>query len=253
MLKNLTLSLQLLKQFTHEKNSWGVRELAKELEANPTVVFRILETMKNNGFMVQNPVTKKYSLGVIFLELGTVMKAGINLEKLIRPLLEEMCRISTESVFLTTIDGEECVTLMAVEPVNRVKASAFEGSRAPLYAGASYRAILAFQDDGFIERILDKGVVRFTSLTLTDKQHYWDEIRKVREKGVAISYGEYTPDVIAVAVPIKDASGAVTASLTVSGPTYRFSEERQQEAIALLRQKQPEIENMLFRFNIFLA
>lgn len=253
MLKNLSLSLHLLKKFSHEKKSWGVRELAKELGVNHTVIFRILETMRENDFLVQNPETKKYSLGVVFLELGTITKAGLGLDELIRPVLAELCQVLSESVFLTTIDGDECITLMVVEPPNRVKVSAFEGSRSPLYAGASYRSILAFQPDEFIEEILHKGIIQFTSNTLTEPEAYWKEIRKIRTEGYAISCGEYTPDVIAIAVPLLDPSRRVTASITVSCPAYRFSEELKSRMVEQLFQKKAVLEEVLSKFGIYFS
>ena len=67
-----------------------------------------------------------------------------------------------ESVFLTGLDGDEALTLDAMEPDNKVKYSVSLGSRVPLYAGASYRAILAFMPPEKIDNILSGTLQAYT-------------------------------------------------------------------------------------------
>lgn len=234
-----------MKCFTAKKPVWGIRELARELNQSHTKIFRILETMKEEGFAVQHPETKKYSLGTPYIELGNVAKEQFNVEKGLRPYLIELRDKLNESIFFTVISGHQGRTLIAVDSQQGVKHTAFEGSIEPLYAGASYRTILAYQEELFIKEVLDEEMIPYTDKTILDKKIHYQKLAEAKQQGYAISYGEYTQDVCAIAFPIRDASEKVRASLTISGPIYRISEEKQQEALVAGKAVQEKIETML--------
>lgn len=253
MLKTLNLAIEVLQMFTKKKPEWGGRELANELGINHTKIYRILETLDNNNFLSKDPNTKRYSLGLAVWELGMVMYDGLNVKELIRPILDELCDETGESVFLTILDQEEAVTLEAVEPTNKVKFSVSTGSRAPLYVGASYRSILAYMPQASIDRILDpKKLKQYTGNTMADADKLQSELHTIRNQGWAISQGEYTEDVIAIAVPLFDRH-RIIGSITVSGPVYRMTDEKVDLYLPLLKRASDEIADIIKRYQLTLV
>jgi DNA-binding IclR family transcriptional regulator len=249
MLKTLDLALKVLMMFTRERPVWGGRELANELGLNHTNIYRILETLEKNRFISKDKVTKKYSLGYAPWELGMIMYERLNVNKLIRPILNKLKDETGESTFLMILDRNEAVTLEVLEPENKVKFSVSTGSRAPLYVGASYRSILAFLPDEMIESIIDDGLVKYTKTTMTNPDELRAELKKIKELGWAQSQGEYTADVIAVAVPLFDGE-EIIGSVTVSGPTYRMSEEKIQEYLTQLKKARDTISNVIQSYQL---
>ncbi|OUM90089.1 MAG: IclR family transcriptional regulator [Caldibacillus debilis] len=249
MLKTLNAALKVLKMFTREKPVWGGRELANELNMNHTNVYRILETLEKNGFVKKDKVTKKYSLGYAVWELGMIMYDSLHSRDLIRPLLEELRDQTGESVFLIVLDNKEAVTLEVVEPENKVKFSVSAGSRAPLYVGASYRSILAFTSEEFIESVISDGLTKYTDRTMTDPDELRKELKKIRKQGWAISQGEYTEEVIAIAVPLFS-NDEVIGSITVSGPVYRMTEEKIEAYLPLLMETRDKVANTIQRYQL---
>lgn len=250
MLKTLTLGLDVLKMFTREKTEWGGRELAHELQMNHTKIYRILETLDNNNFLSKDPKTKKYKLGFATWELGMIMYEGLNVGQLIRPILKQLSDQTGESVFLTILDQQEAVTLEVIEPTNKVKFTVSAGSRAPLYVGASYRAILAYMPEDSVEKILDpQSLKKYTENTLIDPYEIKEDLTKIQEQGWAISQGEYTEDVIAIAVPLFD-HHEIIGSITVSGPTYRMNDEKIAKYPSLVRKTRDEVADMIARYQL---
>ena len=249
MLKTVNLALVILRMFTREKPVWGGRELANEMELNHTNVYRILETLERNGFVTKDPVTKQYSLGFVVWELGTIFYDELNVSNLINPILEQLSDSTGESVFLTILDKEEALTLAVIEPKNKVKFSVSAGSRAPLYVGASYRSILAFMPEDSIERVINGELVQYTSRTMTNTADLQNELATIRKKGFAESQGEYTPDVVAVAVPLL-INDTVIGSITVAGPSYRMNDEEKKAALPQLLETRDEIIDVITRFNL---
>lgn len=251
MLKTLDLALKIIKMFTKEKMEWGGRELANELKMDHAKIYRILETFEANNFVSKDPVTKKYTLGYSVLELGMIKYESLNLKELISPILERLSNDTGESTFLTALYKEEGVTLEAIEPKNKVKFSVSVGSRAPLYVGASYRSILAFMPEEYINDYLEKTELKsYTDRTMTDPKKLIAELKRINQDGWAISHGEYTPDIIAIAVPLFDKAKGVIGSITVSGPAYRMSDEKINEFLILLRKTRDEVTDIIEKYQL---
>lgn len=247
MLKTLSQSLDILRMFTKEKPTWGGRELASELNQNHTKIYRILETLEKHRFLIKNKETKKYSLGFAVWELGHTASENFHIKELIHPILKKVSEHTNESAFLTILDGEEGLTFDAVEAQATVRFSVSIGSRTPLYAGASYRSILAHLSTEFIDHYLNKELTQFTAKTMVNPAAIRADLQQIRERGYAMSEGEYTADVVAVAVPIFH-KNTIFGSLTISGPRYRINHEQ----IELFKQEltgaRNELQNVFERY-----
>lgn len=250
MLKTVDQSLKILSYFTKEKPHWGARELAKETGMNHATVYRILATFESNRFLVKDVETKKYSLGFRLWELGLLMYDNLNLAKLIRPILKQLMVDTGESIFLTGLDRNEALTLDAMEPDNKVRYSVSVGSRVPLYAGASYRSIMAFMPEEKIEEILNGELKAHTPHSITDPDVLRRKLVEIRENGWAISNGEYTKDVTAIAVPLFDQNEKVFASLTVAGPNYRFTENDIERNLVLLKRARDKVTTVMQKYQL---
>ncbi len=249
MLKTVNLALEVLRMFTKSKPVWGGRELAHEMELNHTNIYRILETLERNGFVSKDPITKQYSLGSVVWELGTVFYDGLNISNLINPILEKLSEKTGESVFLTVLDKGEAVTMIVIEPKNKVKFSVSAGSRAPLYVGASYRSILAYMSEESREKVITGELVKYTGNTMTDSADLRNELSLIRKNGWAESKGEYTPDVVALAVPLL-VDSTIIGSITVAGPSYRMEDEQKSNALPLLHETRDEVVEVITRYKL---
>lgn len=247
MLKTLSLSLEVLKMFTKDKPTWGGRELAAELNENHTKIYRILETLEKHKFLMKNKETKKYSLGFAVWELGNTISEKFNIKEVIRPILDKVSQNTKESVFLTILDGEEGLTFDAVEANTTVRFSVSIGSRTPLYSGASYRSILAHLPEEYINSYLEKKFIKYTEKTMVDPDVIRADLIEIRKNGYAVSEGEFTEDVIAVAIPIFHKE-SVIASLTVSGPKYRIEDDHIQLFITELMNARKELDKAIEQY-----
>ncbi|MET4562028.1 DNA-binding IclR family transcriptional regulator [Lysinibacillus parviboronicapiens] len=250
MLKTLNLSIAVLKMFTKEKPTWGGRELAMEMNINHTNLYRILETFENNGFITKDPITKKYSLGIALWEIGMNMYDSLNIDQLCLPTLEKLKDTTGETAIFTVLHGLEALTLLKAEPLNKVKFSVSKGSRTPLYVGASYRSMLAYLSEEQISQVIDVPLVAYTTNTLTDATKIRAELAAIRECGYATSNSEYTVDVLALAMPVFNSEEQVVGSITVSGPTYRFTKQRMPEVLQPLTAAKHEIEGIIRKYHL---
>ncbi|MEV5439927.1 IclR family transcriptional regulator [Streptomyces sp. NPDC052682] len=94
------------------------------------------------------------------------------------------------------------------------------GDEQPLWAGASSKILLRDAPDALLRRVAQaspKGETYMTQLRTMAQE--------AARRGYAVSSSEWDEGLTAVAVPLTGPQGAVTASLSVSGPDHRFPYE----------------------------
>lgn len=121
MLKTLDNAIQVLNCFTAQKKAWGVRELARELDVSHTAVNRIVKTYERNGFLTQDAETKKYQLGLKFIEFSQIIRERMSITEDILPIMEKIAAKTKESIFLTWKENNDGVTLAIAESEERIK------------------------------------------------------------------------------------------------------------------------------------
>jgi len=83
-------------------------------------------------------------------------------------------------------------------------------------------------------RILELGMPRYTNNTLLSPDAFFENMRSTLERGFAISDQEYEDGINAVAAPIFFGSNQPVGSISVAGPSYRFTRERVIEIGAMI-------------------
>jgi DNA-binding IclR family transcriptional regulator len=110
---------------------------------------------------------------------------------------------------------------------------------------SSGKALLAYLPQQRLERILAKGLPRFTERTITDPVRLREELRRIRQQGYAVAQEELEVGLSAVAAPIWNHEGEVVAAVSVSGPSFRLSSEEIPELVELTRHITNEISHRL--------
>jgi IclR family KDG regulon transcriptional repressor len=222
--KSLVRAVAILDCFSPDRPEWGVREIARQLKMSTSTVGRLLATMYSLGVLSQDPVTRRYRIGSKVLSWGVVHASGSGLREKARPMLEELHRLTQETVNLYVLDQSERVCVECIESPQRVRVIVHVGERMPLHAGSAGKAILAFAPPQLIKQIIAQPLERMTDNTITNRKKLLEELESIRRCGYAVSHGERFADALGLAAPIFDASGRVVAALNVAGPVMRFTD-----------------------------
>lgn len=215
--------------------SLGVTEVADELALSKAVVHRILTTLRTKGFVELDDDTRRYELGPSALTLGLSLLDRLDVQDLARDALRELSLRTNETATLSVRAGWDRVYVDQVTPDRDIKMVVQLGSRHPLHAGASSKALLAFLSDELRQAWLDRGALeRVTPSTTTSKKQLKAELATIRERGYAVSLGERQEGAGSVAAPIMMHDGKVAGVVSVCGPVERFRDEVEACAADLL-------------------
>jgi DNA-binding IclR family transcriptional regulator len=183
-------------------------EVARGLNINRTIVYRLLTTLERRGFVIKDE--SSYSLGPVANQL-----AGINtdLTEIAEPFLNTLSAKIGESVVMHKIVGQEALVIAEVPgKKHQVRVHQELGERHSLALGASGRVLLAFSKPSLQTKAIEsaKHPVALKNI-----------LREVRELGYAISHDELKDGVHGLAVPVLGKGSLAFASTAVLVPTVR--------------------------------
>ena len=213
----------LLDAFVETRTELGVTEIAVQLGLAKSVVHRLVTALTKAGYLSQTR-TRRYTLGPGATRLGQAALGQMDIRARARPILRELARASGETATLSTLAGDDRVYAEQVESTQSVRQSVSIGTAAPLYVGASSKAILAFLPERRSEAILSRAAkagVTLASGTRLDIKALRSELAIVRRRGFATSMAERIVGAASAAAPVFDHHGEVIGSLSVASVTVR--------------------------------
>src|SRR5262249_4568330 len=108
------------------------------------------------------------------------------------------------------------------------------------------RTYLAWQPDPVVAAFLARwGLTAFTPQTVTDAARYRAELARIRERGYAVTEGEYILHLNAIATPVFDADGQVALLLCTLAFRSELNEEQFADYGAKLRQVAEQVTTAL--------
>lgn len=203
----------------------GVGEISRILKMHKSTVHRFLRSMEKVGVIEKNEETGKYRLGLKLYELGN----SVSLKKIMvdraRAYLEDLHWYLNETVHFATLKNGEVAYLDKIIADRNFVIISEVGKRLPAHCTGLGKAMLAFLPEDEVKRIIkEKGLKRFTKNTITNKKKFFEELKKVKERGYAIDDEEIEDGLRCIAAPIFNGEGKVIAAVSISGPSSRINE-----------------------------
>jgi DNA-binding IclR family transcriptional regulator len=235
-LKSLRKAIRVLECFSLQEPRLPLTDIARKVGLPLSTAHRILTTLRTVGIVEQEGDRDLYRLGLKLLELGSMVLANMEVHREALPCIEELVRETGETVHLGVFDGSQVVSIEKMDSPHGLASHVTIGKGAPAYCTGVGKALLAFQPEAVVERVCRLSLTAYTPQTITDPVKLRKELAQVRALGYAVDNMEHQPDVRCVAVPIRDHSGRVVASLSVSGPATRIPKDRISTLAARVRE-----------------
>lgn len=234
-------ALAMLKLAAAEGSEMSTAIIAAKMGLTQGTANRIIRALMAEGLLAQNPKTTNYYLGSATVLLGQAAQLGFGLDKAM-PVLEQVNRVTGESVNLVVREWDESVVLMRVASTLPLRFEQRIGARFPLYATASGKAILAASADGedYLGK-LPKKLAAITPHTLKTPAELEQQLTKIRARGYSIDEEENVDGVRCVGAAVLDPSGAALAALVIQVPSVRMPPARVKELGQLAQQAAREV------------
>lgn len=187
---------------------------------------RMLSAMKEIGFIEQDARNGSYGLGIRLFELGNIALANMDILREAKPFIDRLCKLSGESSHLGVFNGFQVVVVDREEPSDRQLSGTRLSETSPAHCTGVGKALLAFQRPEVIEQVIAAGLKVYTPTTISTAAALRKELIAIRKRGYAIDNAEHEVWVRCAAAPIRNSSGHVFASISVTGPADRMTDSK---------------------------
>jgi DNA-binding IclR family transcriptional regulator len=216
----------LIRLFTPQQTELSLAEMVAQAGLNYSTTYRIIQALVQEGLLAQNPANKKYRLGYGLIKFGELAKQSNYLIQAATPHVTKLAAEWGETTIVDVLNPSlEVVKALSIPSTYRIGANLADERPATLNNTAAGKVLLAHATPHKIEKFLSRKLVAFTDKTLTDPDQLRDELERVRRQGYATNIDEIEIGYVAVAVPVRDATGFVIAALSVGGPSSRLTAE----------------------------
>ena len=224
---SIARALEILECFMDNETEWTLKTLVAHLDLPTTTVHRQLSTLVAREYLVQDPVRKSYRVGPRLLLLSSNILSHSDLRSIARPELERLSATVKETINLSVLLDQEIFYLDKVETFRSVVCNTKVGTRAPAHATSGGNAMLAFQDEAFVEAYCQElpKMKPLTEQTISSPDYLRKELARVRATGYAIDDGEIEPGLICVGAPVIGMDRTIVAAVSIAGPMFRMREE----------------------------
>lgn len=210
------MAFAVLEALAQTSEPVGTSELARQLGETKARVHRHLSTLRELGFVEQDPDSTAYRLGWKAYRLSTSVAENFGLRKLARRHLLRLHHESGQTAALTLPAGTQISVIDSIHSTG-VAITVGTGSVIPAVSSALGRAILAFQSADDREAALAQPISPLTVETPVDARRVHMLLEEVRGRWWAAAVNERLPGVAALAAPIFDGRDRVIASVGVIG------------------------------------
>jgi DNA-binding IclR family transcriptional regulator len=232
----LQRGLRVLNLFAGAERGLPAAEVARVSTLPVSTVHRLIANLETAGFLSRDDAGQ-YHLGIACVALGQAAREQIDLRRVSLKHLEELNRQTRETVHLTVRHGLSAVYLEKLDSPEQLRIHSRIGASVPLFCTAVGKVMLAYMDEIELDRILNQlELKRFTDHTVGSIQELQAQLQKVRREGFACDLEEHEAHIRCIAAPIWDNTGAVNASLSVTGPAVRMAYSRLREIAPLIRE-----------------
>ena len=228
-IKSLDRMMLVLNVFI-DHESLTLAEICDITSESKSTVHDILATLKVHKLIQQDELTKKYALGVTFLQFGGLYSMRNPIKKRADVVCARLSAKYKATVHLTTPENGLVRYIGKYEDIDtKVNASRI-GTALPMTVTGVGKAILAFLDEDYLqEYILSKPLPQYTKNSITSEEKLREELNIIKEQGYSIDNEEITLGIKCVAAPIFDIQNNAVASISLTKLTPSFNEENLDE------------------------
>ncbi len=224
--QTLMNGLKILEQFNENNSKLGINELEKTIDLNKSSVWRLIYTLEYLGYLKKVPEEEKYTLGFEGLKFAKIILNRLKIRGIALPYLEDLSAELNLSVNLCVMENDEAI-LIATASAPDIPDNYFHVGRVfPLYCSSSGKVLLANLPEEDKNSIIENLELRqLTPNTITDKNKLKKHLNQIVKTGYAVDNEEYLPGTKCLAFPIKNNTGQVIASISVSNRKLNLLEE----------------------------
>ncbi len=236
-IQSLDRGLTILELTAQARQPVALTDFAAALKIDRSSAFRLVNTLKQHGFLVQLPGGKGYVLGTAARRLAGTFQLSDLLLQVAKEHVQELAALTGETAHLAIREGAQAALIDHQLTDRPVGVSTGSGFCVPLHCTSVGKALIADCDAEQLRAILgNKPLERLTKRTICSIETLAQDCKLTRRRGYALDDEENAEGVCCMSTPIRDAAGQIVASIGISAPVERLPKKRREEVARQIQQ-----------------
>ena len=235
--------LAILELISYSDEPLRLIDIANRLGYNTSTALRFLNSLEQNNYVYKDQETLKYRMTFKICDLASHVSKNNDLVVIASQPVKELSSKLGECVCLA-IEQDYSVVYIYVSdgPGQILRTTQRIGKEAPMHCTGVGKMILSDYPMEKIDAVIDeKGLTHFTEYTLDTREKLLKELDMIKELDYAYDNQECELGARCIALPIRDYSGHIIASISVTGPLARLTDSFIHDNYSLIRKTADEI------------
>ena len=224
----------ILRLFAPDRLEISVTDVSKILGLPKSSASRLLKAMLQEGLLARHENSPRYKVGNLLFEVSQLYRLNSSLIELTDDVLKAICRETGHTGYLSILDGADVLVIRMHQGSHALRVFTPLGQRAPAFATANGRTLLARLSDDEVRGIHAEGL----GIPSPNSPQTIDELLaalvEVRRKGWEEADDEAIPGVGSISVSVADPKLRESIGFCISYSASNIGTEEKNRIIALL-------------------
>jgi DNA-binding IclR family transcriptional regulator len=220
-------TVRILEELGASRESQTLGALVRRVGIPKSTLHGILRTLEHHGWVETDATGLRFRIGPGSMRMGTAYADSDDVVQRLSPVLDRLAATTGETVQLARLSGSDVVYLAQRDSRHPVRLVSAVGGRLPAHATALGKALLAHYTAAEVDRRLPRRLERLTERTPSTREQLHAALADTRRRGWALDHEEVAEGLRCYAVALRISDPPVDA-LSISVPTFRVTEEREQ-------------------------
>ncbi len=233
--QSFSRSMSVLQQIADTSPPPSRAELMRHCGLTRPTLYRVIASLEAEG-LIEASTDNRYRLGAKLISLARQALAQNDVRKIAEPSLMRLRDETGETVHLAIRSGDELVYIDKMESREVVRMSSTIGTRVPFHSSGVGKAFLSALPPAQADQLIGQlTLAQVTPFTTTDRAVLQETVRQARAAGFVRDDQENEVGIVCFGAAICEAADRPVASVSVSVPLFRLSENPSRYSAALLR------------------
>ncbi len=218
-MRSVDRAIDIISYIAGKDGATSLRDISSDLGLSKSTAHRILSGLLAKSIVAKDP-DGRYAMGPRVIQWGRPLLHQGALASVVLPWLHRLRDHAGETVSFHLRVHAYQVATEQIESLKELRRTLDLGKMAPLGLGAPGKAMLAYLPES--EKLEVFGLLDAQGFSLDRIDSLEEELAAVRQRGVALSFGERVPGGAALSAPVFGNSSRVIGAIALSGPADRL-------------------------------
>lgn len=217
-----------------------LRSFGAALGTTRSTTHRLVSSLVQARYLRQ--VQGGYLLGPKLIELGTIALEQMPLTAVARPHLQALAEHTHDTIHLGVRDGDDVLYIDKIPGTRGLEMRSRVGHRMPLASTGIGKALMLDLEANAWRKLLEASHRALAKMSFRpdnrpDIDTFLQRMTRYSQGGFTFDLEENEASIRCVAAPVRDASGAIVAALSVASPIPYMPHERMEELIPVVQRE----------------